>query len=200
MKEWIKNGTKKVFNYIIPIIFTGIIWDLFHPIYTASITAIGQTGNFFINLFYVMASEMSLNTFVNFLASGIAGVAIGCYTVSFHKILKLIKDIETGAQHKLPDIGKLLITAKIFIGISATAFVMILFVFYVYVFPAFMLKNRFERKMMIMRAVIPVEQFNELNARWCLMRSRQDYLRLMNDIKEYESIHKTELEKLSSGE
>ena len=44
------------------------------------------------------------------------------------------------------------------------------------------------------------EQVNKFNARWCLMRSRQDYLRLMNDIKEYESIHKTELEKLSSGE
>ena len=199
MKEWLKNGTKRVFNYIIPIIFAGIIWELFRPIYIASITAIGQTGNFFVNLYYTLAAEMSLSVFIGILVSCIVGMAVGVCVTFFQRSFEIIKKTETGVQHDLPDIGKLLITAKILISISAIVFVMILFVFYVYVFPAFMLKNRFERKMMIMRAVIPVEQFNELNARWCLMRSKQDYIKLMDNIKKLEEQHKNELEKLSSG-
>ena len=73
-------------------------------------------------------------------------------------------------------------------------------IFFIYGLLPLALKNTFDYKVKILQAVTAQEQVNKLNARWCLMRSRQDYLRLMNDIKEYESIHKTELEKLSSGE
>ena len=72
--------------------------------------------------------------------------------------------------------------------------------FYIYILSSFMLKNRFDRKMVIMQAVIPEEQVNELNARWGLMRSKQDYDRLMNDIKKLEDLQKERLEKLSAGE
>jgi len=77
---------------------------------------------------------------------------------------------------------------------------LVMVVFFIYGMFPLTLKNVFDYKVKILQAVISQEQANKLNAKWCLMRSKQDYLRLMNDIKEYESIHKTELEKLSSGE
>ncbi len=200
MKEWIKNGLKKALTWIILVILAGVIWELFRPIYTAAIAVIGQTGNYFVNLYYAVAAAMSLPDFIGIGASCIVGVGLGCYFSFLHGNLKFMKRIERGTQQDLPDTEKLLKKIKFLMGISVIMIAIFFISFHIYILSSFMLKNRFDRKMVIMQAVIPEEQVNELNARWGLMRSKQDYDRLMNDIKKLEDLQKDRLEKLSAGE
>jgi len=77
---------------------------------------------------------------------------------------------------------------------------LVMVVFFIYGMFPLTLKNVFDYKVKILQAVISQEQANKLNARWCLMRSRQDYLKLMDDIKRLAEQHKDEFEKLSSGQ
>ena len=201
MKEWIKNGLKKALTWIILVILAGVIWELFRPIYTASITAIGQTGNFFVNLFYAAAALSTLTGFVTKIVSCIAGILFGSVWYKMSEQFSIIREKTEGKAKKQPEnIARLLKKFKIIIGFRACFIILVMVVFFIYGMFPLTLKNVFDCKVTILQAVISQEQANKLNARWCLMRSRQDYLRLMNDIKEYESIHKTELEKLSSGE
>ena len=201
MKEWLKNGTKRVFNYIIPIIFAGIIWELFRPIFSASTVALGQTGIFFVNLFYAIAALTSFEGFIVKITSCIAGFLLGYVWNKISKSFSIIRTITKGEAPSSPkDIAKLLKKFKIITIILTSLTILTTVIFFIYGLLPLTLKNAFDYKIKILQAVISQEQVNKLNARWCLMRSRQDYLRLMNDIKEYESIHKTELEKLSSGE
>ena len=91
MKKWIKNGLKKALTWIILVILAGVIWELFRPIYIASITAIGQTGNFLVNLYYTLAAEMSLSVFIGILVSCIVGMAVGVCVTFFQRSFEIIK-------------------------------------------------------------------------------------------------------------
>lgn len=201
MKEWIKNGLKKALTWIILVILAGVIWELFRPIYTASITAIGQTGNFFVNLFYATAALSTLTGFVTKIASCIAGILFGSVWYKISEQFSIIREKTEGKAKKQPEnIARLLKKFKIITIILTSIIILTTVIFFIYGLFPLTLKNTFDYKIKILQAVISQEQVNKLNARWCLMRSRQDYLKLMDDIKRLAEQHKDEFEKLSSGE
>jgi len=201
MKEWIKNGLKKALTWIILVILAGVIWELFRPIYTASITAIGQTGNFFVNLFYATAALSTLSGFVTKIVSCIAGILFGRVWYKISEQFSIIREKTEGKAKKQPEnIARLLKKFKIITVFQACFIILVMVVFFIYGMFPLTLKNVFDYKVKILQAVISQEQANKLNARWCLMRSRQDYLKLMDDIKRLAEQHKDEFEKLSSGQ
>ena len=201
MKEWEKNSLKRVLKWIILVILAGFLGELFRPIYTASITALGQTGNFFVNLFYATAALTSFEGFIIQIINGIAGILLGYVGNKMPKLFSIIKEkTKVDAPSPPKDITKLLKKLKIFSIILTCFIILMTVIFFLYGLLPLTLKNTFDYKVKILQAVISMEQTNKLTARWCLIRSKQDYLRLMNDIKKLESVHKTELEKLSSGE
>ena len=73
-----------------------------------------------------------------------------------------------------------------------------LFVDFMRILSALQLKNNFDYKITILRAVIPEGQICKLNSRWGLMQTKKDYQKLMDDIKTIEENYKAELEKLSA--
>ncbi len=109
MKKWIKNHLKKVFAWIILVILAGIVWELFRPIYTASIIAIGQTGIFFVNLFYAIAALTSFEGFIIQIISGMAGILLGCAWDKISKSVSIIREKTKREVSSSPkDIAKLL--------------------------------------------------------------------------------------------
>lgn len=184
--------------------FSWFFGGVIRPIYTASITALGQTGNFFVNLFYATAALTSFEGFIIQIINGIAGILLGYVGNKMPKLFSIIIIIiyikKADAPSPPKDITKLLKKLKIFSTILTCFIILMTVIFFLYGLLPLTLKNTFDYKVKILQAVISMEQTNKLTARWCLIRSKQDYLRLMNDIKKLESVHKTELEKLSSGE
>lgn len=130
-----------------------------------------------------------------------AGILLGRVWDKISNSVSIIREKTEGKAKKQPEnIARLLKKFKI-ITIFLTCFIILMTaIFFIYGLLPLVLKNTFDYKVKILQAVISQEQVNKLNARWCLIRSRQDYLRLVNDIEKLEQIHKTELEKLSSGE
>ena len=201
MKEWIKNGLKKALTWIILVILAGVVWELFRPIYTASIAALGQTGNFFVNLYYSTAALTSFEEFIIKIISFIAGILLGDIGWKISEQFSTIRKITKGETITNPkNMAKLLKKFKILTIIQVCLTILVTVIFFLYGLRPLALKNTFDYKIKILQAVISQEQTNKLTARWCLMRSKQDYVRLMDDIKKFESIHKAELEKLSSEE
>ena len=195
------SGLKRVLTWIILVILAGVVWELFRPIYAASINALGQTGNFFVNLFYATAALTSFEGFIIQLISGMAGILLGCVWDKISNSVSIIREKTKGEAPSPPkDIAKLLKKFKILTIFLTSLIILTTAIFFIYGLLPLVLKNTFDYKVKILQAVTAQEQINKLNARWCLIRSRQDYLRLVNDIENLEQIHKTELEKLSSGE
>ena len=201
MKIAINERWMNVFRFICSTILAGIILELFRPILSASTVVIGQTGNFFVNLFYATAASTSLAGFIAKITSVTAAILLAFAWYKLSEQFSIIRDkAESEAKTPPKDIAKLLKKIKILTIIQVCLVILMAVLFFIYGLLPLTLKNTFDYKLNILQSVISQEQTNKLTARWCLMRSRQDYLRLTNDIKKLESIHKAELEKLSSGE
>ena len=202
MINWLLTKLKKICKYIIPIILAGVIWELFRPIYSASVSAIGQAGNFFVNLFYSNAAKISTSTIVCFLANTAVSFLLSLLWLFFYKASMKIKRIEGNEQeevrHEKDKTGSLK-KIKFLIWFTFCWGTLSSVIFYIYILLPFQLKDSFDHKITTLQAIIPMEQIYKINARWCLMRSRKDYLRLKADIKEIEDKHKDDLEHLSSG-
>ena len=69
MKDWILKILKKSSVFITIASLTWIIGEVFRPIYYTSISAMGQAGNFFVNLYFASAARISLSTVISFLTS-----------------------------------------------------------------------------------------------------------------------------------
>lgn len=202
MKDWISINLKKVFVFITLTILSGIILDAARYIYSVSVSVIGQAGNFFVNLYFACAAQISLSTLISFLASANISSLLSAYWFVSLRNLKKIKEIESSVQENnrsdkgispSPKKAKVLSI----ISLCLTAF---LFADFMFILSAFQLKNNFDRRIAVLNAIIPQEQIYKLNARWYLMRTKKSYLKLMDDIKSVEENHKVELEKLSASQ
>ncbi|MBO4232379.1 MAG: hypothetical protein J5862_03975 [Bacteroidales bacterium] len=199
MKDLILKILKKSLAFITIAILTWIIGEIFRPVYYAAISAMGQAGNFFVNTYYTCAAQASLSAFIGFWASSCVGFLLPLFFFTFLKRFKRIREIES-SKREIPSaesILKWLKPAKVLLIIYLCLGAFIFVNFFMYILLPFRSKINFDYKITILKAVVTQEQICKLNARWRLMRSKGDYLKLMDDIKTIEEKHKAELENLS---
>jgi len=203
MKDWLSANFKKICIFVGWTIFAWIIGEIFRPIYSASISAAGQAGNFFVNLFYTIAAKISISILVCCLVLFAVSIPLSFIWIAFCEISKEIKKSETCKQDKNRCKGDKATSLKWIKFYSKTSLCFVTTIsifFFIYILRPMHLKVIYERKITILQAVIPMEQIYKFNARWCLMRSKEDYLRLKSDMDNIEEKYKADLERLSSGE